>query len=105
MILPMRASETFINDDDRDKDRVDGMINNWVDVALNGGELIAPGYEGINSLILSNAMYLSAWKDCRVDLPFDEDEFFDILQDKIKNSTFKKEVKEQIMSTDGSFHK
>ena len=30
------------------------MINNWADVALNGGDLIAPGYEGINSLSLSN---------------------------------------------------
>jgi len=92
-------------DDDKDKDRVGEMINNWVDVALNGGELIAPGYEGINSLILSNAMYLSAWKDCRIDLPFNEDEFCDILQEKIKNSTFKKEVNERIMSTESSFHK
>ena len=66
------------------------MISNWADAAVNGTDLIAPGYEGINSLTISNAMYLSTWNDSWVDLPIDEDEYLSKLNDRIKNSTFKK---------------
>jgi hypothetical protein len=42
---------------------------------LRGEPLVAEGCEGINALIISNAMYLSSWLDKTVDIPFDEDEF------------------------------
>jgi len=42
---------------------------------LRGEPLVAEGSEGINALILSNAMHLSSWLDRTVDIPFDEDEF------------------------------
>lgn len=55
------------------------ILQNFTDVVLHGGELIAPGSEGICGLTLSNAAYLSAWKDEWVTLPVDEKEFTDFL--------------------------
>lgn len=67
-----------------------GIIQNWIDSIQTGTELIAPGVEGIKGLELSNAMYLSAWTDDWVNLPIDEELFHSKLQEKIKNSTYKK---------------
>lgn len=67
------------------------MISNWVDAALYGTPLIAPGYEGIRSLAMINAMYLSQWKDKWVELPFDENEFMEELQERIQTSTYRKQ--------------
>lgn len=90
-------------------DVVDGqaeMISNWVGAAVNGDKLIGPGYEGINSLSLSNAVYLSQWNDDWVNLPIDEDAFFDKLQEKIKSSTYVKKELTKVTSDMGeTFHK
>ncbi len=81
------------------------MIANWIDAAENGAKLIAPGYEGINSLSLSNAMYLSTWNDDWVEFPIDEDEYYEKLQEKIKNSKFvKKEVTKLDVNLGSSFN-
>ncbi|MBS4210192.1 Gfo/Idh/MocA family oxidoreductase [Bacillus sp. FJAT-50079] len=64
-----------------------GIMANWADAILNGTELLAPGVEGINSLMISNAVYLSAWTDNWVELPIDEDLFYEMLQEKIQQST------------------
>ena len=42
---------------------------------LRGEKLIAEGSEGINGLLLSNAMHLSSWLDKTIEIPFDEDMF------------------------------
>ncbi|MBU3113172.1 Gfo/Idh/MocA family protein [Clostridium lacusfryxellense] len=68
-----------------------GIMRNWIDVILNGGKLLAPGEEGINGLTLSNAMLLSSWTDNWVNLPINEDLFYEKLQEKISTSSFKKE--------------
>ena len=52
-----------------------GILQNFTESVLKGSELIAPGVEGINGLMLSNAAYLSAWKDDWVTFPVDEKEF------------------------------
>jgi len=52
--------------------------------------MLAPGAEGINSLELSNAMLLSAWLDDWVTLPIDDELFYKKLQEKIKDSKFRK---------------
>ncbi len=68
-----------------------GIFRNIVDVLENGAEPIAAGTEGINGLAISNAIHLSAWTDSWVELDsLDEDLYYNILSDKIKNSTFKK---------------
>jgi predicted dehydrogenase len=65
----------------------EGIIENFVNAILNGEELIAPGEEGLNSLMLSNAMLLSQWKgNVPVQLPFDGEEFYTLIQQKIDNS-------------------
>lgn len=69
-----------------------GIIANFVDAILNGTPLIAPGEEGIRGLTISNAAYLSTWTDGWVDLPLDEDLFCEMLQERIRNSAFKKKT-------------
>jgi len=69
-----------------------GILQNFTDALLKGTPLLAPGEEGIKGLTLSNAMHLSAWTDNWVDLPIDEDLFYNTLQEKIKNSKFQKET-------------
>ncbi|MBR1863891.1 MAG: Gfo/Idh/MocA family oxidoreductase, partial [Ruminococcus sp.] len=51
------------------------LLNNFADAILDGAELIARGEEGIASLSVSNAAYLSSWTDSSVDLPVDENAF------------------------------
>jgi predicted dehydrogenase len=70
-----------------------GITRNFVDAIQNGAELLAPGQEGINGLSISNAMHLSSWTDDWVDLPIDEDLFFEKLQERIKTSRYKKQVR------------
>ena len=66
------------------------MIQNWINAVLYGEELVAPGYEGIKSLSLSNAAYLSAWNDDWATVPVDEDAFLEKLQEKIRTSSYEK---------------
>lgn len=69
-----------------------GITINWISAILKGTPLLSPGEEGIKGLELSNAMHLSAWTDNWVNLPIDEDLYYDKLQERIRNSTFKKEA-------------
>ncbi|MEK4369196.1 Gfo/Idh/MocA family protein [Paenibacillus sp. FSL R5-0473] len=68
-----------------------GLIRNWVDAIRTGVPLIAPGEDGIHGLTLSNAMLLSTWTDNWVDLPINEDLFYEHLQERIAGSTTKKD--------------
>jgi predicted dehydrogenase len=67
-----------------------GIIQNWVDAVIQRAPLLAPGEEGIKGLMLSNAMLLSAWTDNWVDLPIDEELFYEQLQARINESQTKK---------------
>ena len=51
------------------------ILQNFTNAVLKGEDLIAPGREGIRGLTLSNAAYLSSWKEDWVDIPFSEKEF------------------------------
>lgn len=73
-----------------------GILENWVDAILNGAELLAPGEEGIKSLAISNGVYLSSWLDDWVELPIDEDLYYEKLQEKIATSTFRKDTTKDI---------
>lgn len=64
-----------------------GIMNNWIDAIINGVDLLAPGKEGIKSLTISNAVYLSSWIDGWVEIPIDEDLYYEKLQDKINKSS------------------
>ncbi|MCA0757490.1 Gfo/Idh/MocA family oxidoreductase [Paenibacillus sp. N4] len=69
-----------------------GITQNFVNAILHNEPLIAPGEEGIKGLMLSNAMLLSTWTDNWVDLPIDEDLFYEQLQKRIESSTYQKEA-------------
>lgn len=53
------------------------IINDFVDSINNGTPLLCPGVEGINSLTLANAMYLSEWTGEAIDLDnFDDEAYY-----------------------------
>lgn len=79
-----------------------GILNDWVSAILTGSQLIAPGVEGINGLTLSNAMHLSAWTDDWVNIPFDENLFYEKLKEKIDSSTFVKNVSDVTLDVTGT---
>ncbi len=70
------------------------VMNKFAAAILRDEPMTASGQEGINGLTISNAAFLSSWLGETVSLPIDEDKFYSLLQEKINNSTFKKEVKE-----------
>ena len=51
------------------------VLEAFANAILHGGEMIADGREGLNSLSISNAAYVSAWTGSTVTLPVDEDVF------------------------------
>ena len=69
-----------------------GIRDAFAAAILRDEPLIADGREGINGLMLSNAMHLSAWTGKTVELPFDEQLFKDLLMDHVKNSRRKETV-------------
>lgn len=52
-----------------------GILQNFANAILYGEPLLAPGEEGIYELTISNAAYLSDWREDWVEIPFAEDEF------------------------------
>ncbi len=81
-----------------------GVLKAFANTILKGGTLIANGEEGIKGLTISNAMHLSSWLDKAVDVKnLDEDLFYDMLQEKIKNSTHKKTTRKQHADTEGTY--
>jgi len=66
-----------------------GVLNAFADAILNGGKLVADGREGINGLMLSNAMHLSDWLNKEVELPIDEELYYNLLKEKIASSKSK----------------
>ena len=56
------------------------VLENFAEAILDGAALIAPGEEGIRSLTLSNAAYLSSWENRTVELPLDEQRYLEHLR-------------------------
>ncbi|RED89333.1 Gfo/Idh/MocA family protein [Cohnella phaseoli] len=63
------------------------ITQDWTNAILHGKPLLAPGEEGIKGLTISNAMLLSTWIDDWVELPINEDLFYEKLQERIALST------------------
>ena len=81
-----------------------GIIKNFASAVLNGTELLAPGEEGINGLTISNAIHLSAWTGETIDVKnFPHDKFYELLQEKIKNSTVVKKDCQIIADTANTY--
>ena len=83
-----------------------GITQNFTDHLLKGTPLLAEGYEGINGLAISNAIMLSSWKGCEIDLddPALADEFYEILKVKIAGSRRKENIaEEQVANLSGTY--
>ncbi|MBO4809120.1 MAG: Gfo/Idh/MocA family oxidoreductase [Lachnospiraceae bacterium] len=79
------------------------ILQNFVNHILTGEELIAPGVEGINSLRISNAAYVSSWLGRKVEVPADEATFTMMLDEKRKAEGEKRAGREAASSnTDGT---
>ncbi len=81
-----------------------GVLNAWADAILNGGDLVAHGSEGINGLMLSNAMHLSAFLGKEVALPIDEDLYYNELMKRVATSRRKEGVKAVFADTSDSYN-
>ena len=81
-----------------------GIMNNFASALLNGTELLAKGEEGINGLTISNAIHLSAWTGETVDVKnFPDDRFYELLQEKIKNSTVVKAESQVVVDNSNTY--
>jgi predicted dehydrogenase len=63
-----------------------GIMRDWVDAISKGTPLLASGEEGIKGVTLANAMLLSTWTDNWVDLPINEELFYEQLEQRIQES-------------------
>ena len=79
-----------------------GVMKAFAGKILHGTPLVAGGEEGINGLMLSNAMHLSSWLGHPVTLPIDEDEFLKELNERRAHSR-KKEGSGVVFDTEGSY--
>ncbi|GAA1763597.1 Gfo/Idh/MocA family protein [Agromyces humatus] len=61
-----------------------GVLENFAANILDGTPLLAPGSDGINGVRLANAIHLSSWTGREVPLDFDEAEYLDELNARIR---------------------
>ncbi len=80
-----------------------GVLNAWAAAILRGESLIAEGKEGINSLTLTNAMHLSAFLGKEIEIPFDEDLYYEELMKRVKTSKVKTNVEVVFADTSGTY--
>ncbi len=86
-------AKTFIEvETDGKNEKHPGVLNAFAAAILRGEPLVAEGIEGINGLTLSNAMHLSAWLGKEIELPFDDDLYFELLMERVKTSRRKENV-------------
>ena len=81
-----------------------GILQDFAKAILNGTPLLAPGYEGVRGLTISNAIHYSAWTGGWADVEnFPHDDFYRLLQEKIANSTIVKEDVQITVGTDNTY--
>ncbi len=73
-------------------DQHTGVLNAFADHILFGTPLIANGDEGIRGLMISNAAHYSSWTGETVELPIDEDKYYELLMKKVASSKAKEDV-------------
>jgi len=80
-----------------------GVLRAFCDRIVKGTPLVAEGEEGINGLLLSNAMHLSTWLKKEVSIPFDEDLYLAELNKRRASSQKKDAVNGVVFDTEGSY--
>lgn len=80
------------------------IIENFADAVLGKETLIAPAVEGVQSVMLGNAIMLSSFLNKTLDLPIDEDLYEEKLVELIQRSRYRKTVRDLgTVDMDGSF--
>lgn len=69
-----------------------GVLTNFCNAILGIEELKSPASDGMNGVILANAMLLSQWKNAAIELPIDGQEFYNELQKHIAESKVVKDI-------------
>ena len=89
---------SYLETDGKNEQHI-GVMNAFAAHILRGEPLVAGGEEGINGLTISNAAFLSSWLGGKeVELPFDEDLYYELLQKKIASSKAKTNVVEKVQA-------
>ncbi len=97
------AQDTVIVETDGMNEQHVGVLKAFTNHILNGAPLVANGFEGINGLMLSNAMHLSSWLGRKVTLPVDEELFYRLLSERAANSAKKVSAVDAVLDTEGSY--
>ena len=79
-------------------------MNAFAGAILRGEPLIANGDEGINGLTLSNAMHLSDWLGQKIELPLDEDLYYEELMKRVATSKLNENAVTVVADTRGSYN-
>ncbi|MDD2418190.1 MAG: Gfo/Idh/MocA family oxidoreductase [Oscillospiraceae bacterium] len=98
-----KAEFTEVETDGKSEQHV-GVLNAFAGAVLHGTPLIASGEEGINGLMLSNAMHLSAWLNKEVNIPIDEELYYNELMKRVKTSRRKENVTDVVSDTSGTYN-
>ena len=98
----MPAREIPVETDGQNPQHV-GVLNAWAGAIRRGEPLVAAGEEGINGLMLSNAMHLSAFLGRAVELPIDEDLYYDELMKRVATSRRKADRPSVFADTRGTY--
>ena len=80
-----------------------GILNNFANAVLGLEPLFVDGTEGLNGVMLMDAMLLSTWKKESVTLPINDEEYLKFLKEKIATSK-KKLVTETTFDISGTFN-
>jgi predicted dehydrogenase len=94
---------TYEPETDGENPQHTGVLNSWADAILRGGRLVADGREGLNGLMLSNAIHLSAFLGKPVEIPFDEDLYYDELMKRVAASKAKTNVRQVYADTSNTY--
>ena len=86
-VTPETTYEEFTDDEPEGHPIV---LEKFAQAVLNGTDMIAAGEEGLNSLSISNAAYLSAWTNNWAEIPTDEALFESFLKKQCESETNRK---------------
>ncbi len=92
-----------VETDGRNLQHID-VVNAFAAAILRDEPMVADGREGLNGLLISNAMHLSAWTGKPVTLPFDEEQFRDLLFEHVRTSRRKEDIASVFSSTEGTYN-
>ncbi len=102
LFATVKSEKRLIETDGKNEQHI-GVLNAFAGAILRGEPLVANGVEGINGLTLSNAMHLSAFLGKPVEIPFDEDLYYEELMKRVASSRRKTEVKAVFADTTNTY--